>query len=48
MQHVVEELVFFVPQRDAFSRDVVECVSNVEEVLEKFGGDILIGVILTG
>ena len=48
MQHVVEELVLFVPQRDAFPRNVVERLGNVEEVFEKLGGDILVGAVLAG
>src|SRR5215472_4498599 len=46
MQYVVEELVLFVPQRDPFSRDVIERLGNVEEVLEKFGGDVLVRAVL--
>ena len=48
MQYIVEELVLFVPQRDAFSRNVVERLGNEKEVLEKLGGDILICPVLTG
>src|SRR5712692_8241644 len=45
MQYVVEELILFVPQRDTLSPNVVERISNVEEVLEKLGGDVLICLV---
>src|SRR5215470_4307007 len=35
VQHVVEELVLFVPQGDAHSPQIVERAGNVQEVLEE-------------
>ena len=44
MQHVVEKAILVVPQ--GMPAEVIHGVRNVHEVLEKFAGDVLIGVIV--
>src|SRR5438034_11719891 len=47
VQHIVEELIFLVPQGDTLIGYVVQRMSDIEEMLEKLGGDILVHDILT-
>ena len=45
VQHVVEELVLLVPQRNAHAADVVERLGDIQEVLEELGRHVLVGRI---
>src|SRR5580700_7228429 len=47
VEHVVEELVLFIPQSHALlTANGVHGLSNVQKMLEEFAGDVLIGVIV--
>ena len=46
MQHVVEELVLLVPQPDPLAADIVHGRSNVQEMLEELGGDVLVDPVV--
>ena len=48
MEHVVEELVLLVPERDALAGDVVHRARDVEEVLEELGRHVLVDGVLAG
>ncbi len=48
VQHIVEELVLLVPERDAVAADVVHRAGDVQEVLEELGGDVFVDRVLPG
>jgi hypothetical protein len=48
VQHVVVKLVFLVPQSDAAAADIGHRLRDVEEMLEEFGRDVLIDVVVLG
>ena len=45
VQHIVEETVLLVPERHAFAAHVGHRVGNIQEMLEKFRGDVLIDLL---
>src|SRR5688572_6818169 len=46
VQHVVEELVLLVPERDSLAAEVVHRLSYVQEVLQELGGYVLVHLVL--
>src|ERR1700722_9144244 len=48
MQHVVIETIFVVPQADAVTAHIVHGLGDVNEVLEKFAGDVFVRRIFAG
>src|SRR5215467_9241149 len=46
MQNIVVKFVLLIPQPNAVATDIGHCLGDVEKMLEKFGGDILVDVVL--
>src|SRR4029077_13100924 len=46
MQNVVVEPILVVPETDSLSAHVVHCLRDVNKMLEKFAGDILVSRIV--
>ena len=48
MEHVVEELVLLIPQAHAFIADVRHRLGDMQKVLEEFGRDVFIDMVVAG
>jgi hypothetical protein len=48
IQNVVVKLILLIPEADALVADVVHRLGDLEKVLEEFGGDVLIDVVVLG